>query len=101
MLVTVAKGLSKLPNLHILIKQKSPSLPRSLAQVSSSVLNKGKSAIPPLFNGLELLPSVSDKANCFLRTLILIAQVSLSLFSLLELIQNYIIFVTPMMAKRS
>ena len=30
-LVIVAKGFSKLPNLHMLIKQKSPSLPRNLA----------------------------------------------------------------------
>ena len=28
-------------------------------------LNKGKSAIPPLFNGLEVLSSASDKANLF------------------------------------
>ena len=30
-LVIVAKGFLKLPNLHLLIKQKSPSLPRNLA----------------------------------------------------------------------
>ena len=34
-------------------------------QIANSVLNKGKSAIPPLFNSLELLSSVSDKANLF------------------------------------
>ena len=57
---------------------------------SNSVLNKGKSAIPPLFNDPEVLSSASDNQNCFLktflRTLILITQVSLYLFSLLELI---------------
>ena len=31
----------------------------------NSVLNKGKSAIPPLFNGLEVLSSASDKAKSF------------------------------------
>ena len=31
MLVIVAKGFLKLPNLHMLLKQKSPSLPRHLA----------------------------------------------------------------------
>ena len=31
----------------------------------NSVLNKGKSAIPPLFNGLEVLSSASDKAKLF------------------------------------
>ena len=30
-LVIVAKGFLKMPNLHILVKQKSPSLPRNLA----------------------------------------------------------------------
>ena len=56
----------------------------------NSVLNKGKSAIPPLFNGLEVLPSASDKANrfskTFIRTLILMTHVSLYLFLFLELI---------------
>ena len=32
-------------------------------EIASSVLNKGKSAIPALFSGLELLPSVSCKAK--------------------------------------
>ena len=31
----------------------------------NSVLNKGKSAIPPLFNDLEVLSSASDKAKLF------------------------------------
>ena len=34
-------------------------------QIADSVLNKGKSAILPLFNGLEVLPSASDKAKLF------------------------------------
>ena len=33
--------------------------------VLSSVLKKGKSAIPPLFNTPEVLPSASDKAKLF------------------------------------
>ena len=33
--------------------------------IANSVLNKGKSAIPPLFNGSEVLSSVSDKAKFF------------------------------------
>ena len=37
-LVIVAKGLLKLPNLHMLIKQKSPSLPRNLALVTAGEL---------------------------------------------------------------
>ena len=59
-------------------------------QIANSVLNKGKSAIPPLFNGLEVLSSASGKAKLFAktfpRTQILMTLVSLYLFSLLELI---------------
>ena len=52
----------------MLIKQKTPLLPRNLALVTyraNIVLNKGKSAIPPLFNGPEVLSSASDKAKLF------------------------------------
>ena len=34
---------------------------------NSALLNKGKSAIPPLFNDLEVLPSASDKAKLFAK----------------------------------
>ena len=68
---------------------------RDFWRIANSVLNKGKSAIPPLFNGPEVLSSTSDKAKLlktFLRTIILMTQVSLYLFSLLDLIRNCIIF---------
>ena len=38
---------------------------RDFWQIANSVLNKGKSAIPVLFNGPEVLPSASDKAKLF------------------------------------
>ena len=38
---------------------------RDFWRIASSVLNKGKSAIPPLFNCLEVLSSTSDKAKLF------------------------------------
>ena len=38
---------------------------RNFWRIVNSVLNKGKSAIPPLFNGPEVLPSSSDKAKLF------------------------------------
>ena len=38
---------------------------RDFWQIANSVLNKGKSAIPPLFNGSEVLSSASDKAKLF------------------------------------
>ena len=53
----------------MLIKQKSPLLPRNGSrdfwQNANSVLNKCKSAVPLLFSGLELLPSAYDKAKLF------------------------------------
>ena len=38
---------------------------RDFWQIASSVLSKGKSAIAPLFNDLELLSSASDKVSLF------------------------------------
>ena len=55
-------------------------------RIANSVFNKGKSAIPPLFNDPKVLSSASDKTKLFLSTLILMTQVSLYMFSLLELI---------------
>ena len=34
-------------------------------QIANCVLNKGKSAIPPIFNSPEVLSSASDKAKLF------------------------------------
>ena len=36
--------------------------------IASSVLNKGKSAIPAQFNSLEALSSASDKAKLFAKS---------------------------------
>ena len=36
-------------------------------RIANSVLNKGKSVIPALFNRLEVLPSASDKAELFAK----------------------------------
>ena len=41
---------------------------RDFWQIAQSVLNKGKSAIPPLFNGLEVLSAASDKAKLFAKS---------------------------------
>ena len=38
---------------------------RDFWRIANSVLNKGKSAIPPLFNDPEVLSSASDKAKLF------------------------------------
>ena len=55
-------------------------------RMANSVLNKGQSAISPLFNGAEVLSSASDKAKLFAENLSKNSKVSLYLFSLLELI---------------
>ena len=53
----------------MLIKKESLTSPtlgcRDFWRIANSVLNKGKSAIPPLFNGPEVLFSASDKAKLF------------------------------------
>ena len=62
---------------------------RDFWQITNRVLNKSESAISPLLNDPEALSSTSDQAKLFaktfLRTLILMTQVSLYLLSLLEL----------------
>ena len=40
---------------------------RDFWRIANSVLNKGKSVIPPLFNGLEVLSSASDKVKLFAK----------------------------------
>ena len=76
----------------MLIKQKSPLIPRNLAigTFGELLIVFQKSAIPPPFNEPEVLSSACDKAKLFaenfLRILFLMTQVPLYLFSLLELI---------------
>ena len=40
---------------------------RDFWRISNSILNRGKSTIPPLFNGPEVLTTATDKANLFAR----------------------------------
>ena len=93
---SLQKGFLKLPNLHMLIKQNSPSLSRNLTLETFGklpMIDKGKSASTQYILYLTaqkccLLHMI--KQNCllktFLKTLILMTQVSLYLFFLLELI---------------
>ena len=58
----------------MLVKLKSPSLPRNLAHGTFGELlirfsKKGKSVILPLFSDLEVLSSASDKAKLFVKNL--------------------------------
>ena len=59
----------------------------------NSVLNKGKSAIPPLFNEPEVLSSASDKAKLFAENF------SLPVFPSNTNLKLYNIFVSPKMVK--
>ena len=88
----VAKGFLRLPDLHMLMKQKSLSLPRNLALETfgelSIVFSTKVNLLYLLYPGLALvLSSASDKAK-LLKTfiLILMTQITLYLFSLVELI---------------
>ena len=70
-LVIVAKGFLELQNLHMLIEQEFIT-PQKLGsydfwEIANSVLNKDKSATPPLFNDPEVLSSASDKAKLFAK----------------------------------
>ena len=68
-LVVIAKGFLKLPNLHMPIKKEFMTSQKLLSfwWIANSVLNKSKSAIPPLFNSPELSSS-SDKGNLFTKS---------------------------------
>ena len=63
-------NLQKLPNFAYGNKTKQSITPQKLGspdfwQIANSVLSKGKSAIPSLFNSLEVLSSASDKGKLF------------------------------------
>ena len=88
------KRVFKAAKLEYANKTKEPITSQKLGsydfcRTANSVLKKGKSAIPPLFKGSEVSPSVSDKAKLFPENFskdYMMTQVSLYLFFLLELI---------------
>ena len=78
--------------------------PRDFWQIANSVLNKGKSAIPPLFNGPEVLSSASDKAKLFAENFSMNSNlddsgISLPVFPSRTNLKLYI-SVTPKMVKK-
>ena len=95
-LIIAKKGILKLPNLLMLIKQKTLSLLRNLALVTfGELLIELSDNINLLFNRIVVLSSASDRQNCFqktfLKTQILMTQVYLYLLFLLGLIQKCIL----------
>ena len=78
---------------------------RDFWRIANSVLNKGKSAIPPLFNSLELLSSASDKAKLFAENFSKNSNlddsgISLPVFPSRTNLELHNISVTPKMVKK-
>ena len=73
-------------------------------RIANIVLNKGKSGIPPLFNGLEVLSSASDEAklfaeNVFKNSNLDYSDISLPVFPSRTNLKLHNIYVTPKMVK--
>ena len=78
---------------------------QDIGQIANSVLNKGKSAIPPLFKGLEVLSSASDKAKLFAKSFSKNSNlddsgISLPVFPSRTNLKLHNISVTPTMVKK-
>ena len=78
---------------------------RDFWQIANSVLNKGKSAMPPLFNGPEVLSSASDKAKLFAENFSLNSNlddlgVSLPVFPSKTNLKLHNISITPKMVRK-
>ena len=74
-------------------------------QIANSVLNKGKSTIPPLFNGLEVLSSAPGKAKLFAKNFSKNSNlddsgISLPVFPSRTNLKLHNISVTPKMVKK-
>ena len=86
-----------------IISQKLGS--RDFWRNANSVINKGKSAIPPLFNGPKVLSSASDKAKLFAENFSLNSNlddsgVSLPVFPSRTNLKLHNISVTPKMVRK-
>ena len=78
---------------------------RDFWRIANSVLNKGKSAIPPLFNGPEVLSSASDKAKLFAKFFsknpnLDDSGISLPVFPFRTNLKLHNISITPKMVKK-
>ena len=70
--------------------------------MANSVFQKGKSAVPPLFNGVEVLSSASDKAKLFAKNFFEISNLGISIpvFSSRTNLKLHNIFVTLKVVKK-
>ena len=76
-----------------------------LWQIANSVLNKGNSAIPPLFSGPEVLSSASDKAKLFPKNFSKNSNlddsgISLPVFPSRTYLKLHNVSITPKMVKK-
>ena len=79
---------------------------RDFWEIANSVLNKSKSAIPPLINGLRVLSSASDKAKLFAENFSKNSNlddsgISLPVFPSRTNLKLHNIYVTPKMVKKA
>ena len=100
----LAKGFLKLLKQKSITSQKLGS--RDFWGIANSVLNKGKSAISPLFNSPEVLSSASDKIKLFAKNFsnnsnLDDSGISLPVFLSTTNLKFHNISVTPKMVKRS
>ena len=93
----------------MLIKQESITSQklgsRDFWRIATSVLNKSKSAVPPLFNGTEVLSSASDNAKLFAEKFSLNSDlddsgVSLPVFPSRTNLKLHNISITPKMVRK-
>ena len=78
---------------------------RDFCRIANSVLSKGKSAVPPLFNGPEVLSSASDEAKLFAENFSLNSNLdnsggSLPVFPSRTNLKLHNISVTPKMVRK-
>ena len=78
---------------------------RDFGGIANSVLSKGKSAIPPLFNGPEVLSSASDKAKLFAESFSKNSNlddsgISVPVFPSRTNLKLHNIYITPKMVKK-
>ena len=109
-LVIIGKGFLKLPNLHMLIKEKSLSLPRNLALGTfGKLLMLFSTKVNLLFllysMAWEVLSSASDKAKLFAKNFSKNSNlddlsISLPIFSSRTNLKLHNISITPKMFKR-
>ena len=69
-------------------------------QIANSVLNKGKSAIPPLFNSLQVLSSASDKAKLLAENFSMNSNLDDTGISYRTNLEVHNISVTPKMVRK-